>query len=94
MSDLIAPQPIEVAAAIPRKPRGQAPASALARVVARLGGWNGYDKPPGPRTKADDWRRLAGVIDGYQLAQRGRDVWIRSCQELGNPIAGAVTASR
>ncbi len=37
-------------------------------ITARLGGWNGYYKPPGPKTMADGWRRLAAMLDGYAIA--------------------------
>ena len=40
----------------------------LSWVVARLGGWNCYDKPHGPTTMADGWRRLAERLEGYALA--------------------------
>jgi hypothetical protein len=47
-------------------PRGSL--SWLAWITARLGGWNGYYKPPGPKTMADGWRRLAAMLDGYAIA--------------------------
>lgn len=37
-------------------------------VVARLGGWNCYYKPPGPKTMRDGWQRFAAIADGYTLA--------------------------
>lgn len=40
----------------------------LSWVVARLGGWNCYYKPPGPKTMADGWKRLAERLQGYHLA--------------------------
>ena len=40
----------------------------VAWVVARLGGWNCYYKPPGPKTMADGWKRLAERLAGYHLA--------------------------
>ena len=48
-------------------PRGSL--SWLAWITARLGGWNGYYKPPRPKTMADGWRRLAAMLDGYAIAQ-------------------------
>ena len=36
-------------------------------IVARLGGWNCYYKPPGPKTMRDGWRRFAAIAEGYQL---------------------------
>lgn len=47
-------------------PRGSL--SWLAWITARLGGWHGYYKPPGPKTMADGWRRLAAMLDGYAIA--------------------------
>jgi hypothetical protein len=43
-------------------------------VVARLGGWNCYYRPPGPKTMADGWRRLAAMLDGFKLATATQDV--------------------
>jgi Transposase DDE domain len=40
----------------------------LSWVTARLGGWNCYYKPPGPKTMADGWKRLAERLQGYHLA--------------------------
>ena len=37
-------------------------------VAARLGGWNCYYKPPGPKTMRDGWNRLAATLEGYALA--------------------------
>ena len=47
-------------------PRGSL--SWLAWITARLGGWHGYYRPPGPKTMADGWRRLAAMLDGYAIA--------------------------
>ena len=41
----------------------------LSWIVARLGGWNCYYKPPGPKTMRDGWQRFAAIAEGYQLAQ-------------------------
>ena len=41
----------------------------LAWVVGRLGGWNCYGKPPGPKTMQAGWTRLAAMLAGYLLAQ-------------------------
>ena len=49
-------------------PRGSL--SWLAWITARLGGWHGYYKPPGPKTMADGWRRLTAMLDGYAVAHR------------------------
>jgi hypothetical protein len=40
----------------------------LAWIVARLGGWNCYYKPPGPKTMRNGWNRLAATLAGYALA--------------------------
>lgn len=41
----------------------------LSWVTARLGGWNCYYKPPGPKTMAAGWRRLADKLDGFNIAR-------------------------
>ncbi len=46
-------------------------------IAARLGGWNCYYKPPGPKTMRDGWNRLAATLDGYALAIQ--------CQNPGIP---------
>jgi hypothetical protein len=83
-SDLIAPELIEPVAAIARSLQGKTvrqqnrhPKGSLAWlawVVARLGGWNCYYKPPGPKTMAAGWPRLVAMLDGYRLAAAARDV--------------------
>jgi hypothetical protein len=40
----------------------------VAWITARLGGWNCYYKPPGPKTMRDGWTRLAATLEGYALA--------------------------
>lgn len=40
----------------------------LAWIAARLGGWNCYGKPPGPKTMATGWNALAQQLKGYKLA--------------------------
>jgi Transposase DDE domain len=44
----------------------------LAWVVARLGGWNCYYRPPGPKTFAQGWRRLADRLEGFAAATHHR----------------------
>jgi hypothetical protein len=83
-SDLIAPELIEPVAAIARSLEGKTARQQnrhpkgslawLAWVVARLGGWNCYYKPPGPKTMAAGWPRLVAMLDGYRLAAGARDV--------------------
>ena len=41
----------------------------LSWIVARLGGWNCYYKPPGPKTIRAGWDRLAAMAEGYLIAQ-------------------------
>jgi len=42
-------------------------------IAARLGGWNCYYKPPGPKTMRNGWNRLAATLEGYVLATQGED---------------------
>lgn len=42
----------------------------VAWIAARLGGWNCYYKPPGPKTMRDGWNQLAARLEGYALASR------------------------
>jgi hypothetical protein len=41
----------------------------LSWIVARLGGWNCYYKPPGPKTMRAGWTKLTAMADGYALAK-------------------------
>jgi len=40
----------------------------IAWISARLGGWNCYYKPPGPKTMRAGWNQLAAILQGYALA--------------------------
>lgn len=40
----------------------------LAWIVARLGGWNCYYKPPGPKTMRTGWDKLAAMSAGFHIA--------------------------
>jgi hypothetical protein len=40
----------------------------LAWIVARLGGWNCYYKPPGPKTMRAGWARFATMTAGFTIA--------------------------
>jgi hypothetical protein len=40
----------------------------VAWVCARLGGWNCYYKPPGPKTMRTGWSVLSQTLTGYTLA--------------------------
>jgi len=42
-------------------------------IAARLGGWNCYYKPPGPKTMRTGWNRLAAMLEGYTLAAQGQN---------------------
>lgn len=44
----------------------------VAWIAARLGGWNCYYKPPGPKTMRIGWNRLAATLEGYALATQGQ----------------------
>ena len=46
----------------------------LSWIVARLGGWNCYYKPPGPKTMARGWKRFEAMIQGYRIATGKSDV--------------------
>jgi len=41
----------------------------LAWIIARLGGWNCYYKPPGPKTMRAGWDRFAAMAAGFLIAQ-------------------------
>jgi Transposase DDE domain len=45
----------------------------VAWIAARLGGWNCYYKPPGPKTMRIGWNRLAAMLEGYAVAMQGKD---------------------
>jgi hypothetical protein len=40
----------------------------LARIIARLGGWNCYYKPPGPKTMPAGWRQFESMAAGFTVA--------------------------
>jgi Transposase DDE domain len=40
----------------------------LAWIVARLGGWNCYYKPPGPKTMRAGWTKLEAMAEGFAIA--------------------------
>jgi hypothetical protein len=44
----------------------------VAWIAARLGGWNCYYKPPGPKTMRYGWNQLAARLEGYALATDDR----------------------
>jgi hypothetical protein len=77
-TDAIAPEQIELAAAISgslegrterqKNPWEKGSLSWLAWIAARLGGWNCYYKKPGPKTMADGWKRLKAMLEGAAIA--------------------------
>lgn len=76
-TDIIDPDDIPAAAAIcitlegdtnrQKNPHVQGSLPWLAWIVARLGGWNCYYKPPGPKTMARGLDRLLDRIQGFRL---------------------------
>lgn len=42
----------------------------VAWIAARLGGWNCYYKPPGPKTMHNGWNELAIMLAGYTIASQ------------------------
>ena len=46
----------------------------LSWIVARLGGWNCYYKPPGPKTMATGWTQLTARIEGFLIAKETQNV--------------------
>jgi len=42
----------------------------LSWIIARLGGWNCYYKPPGPKTMRAGWAQFAAMAAGFALAAR------------------------
>jgi hypothetical protein len=46
----------------------------LSWIVARLGGWNYYYKPPGPKTMHIGWTQLAAIGVGYAAARAQQNV--------------------
>lgn len=77
-TDVIAPEEINAAAAISaalegatsrqKNPHEKGSLAWLSWIAARLGGWNCYYKPPGPKTMARGCNRLIDRIAGYTLA--------------------------
>jgi Transposase DDE domain len=59
-----------------RQKNSHAPGSLawLSWIVARLGGWNCYYKPPGPKTMRAGWNELAAIAVGYALASGQHNV--------------------
>jgi hypothetical protein len=78
-SDVASPAEIDAALALgptlerntdrQRNPHPKAGLAWLSWIVARLGGWNCYYKPPGPKTMRQGWDRLAAIAEGFALAR-------------------------
>ena len=45
----------------------------LAWIIARLGGWNCYYKPPGPKTMHTGWAQFATMAAGFTIANDATD---------------------
>jgi len=45
----------------------------LSWIAARLGGWNCYYKPPGPKTMRAGWNKLEAMAFGYAIAMAGQN---------------------
>jgi Transposase DDE domain len=77
-SDVIDAALLDTAAAIGRSREGATPRQQnphphgslawLAWIIARLGGWNCYYKPPGPKTMRLGWNQFAAIAAGFTLA--------------------------
>ena len=83
-TDVIEPEEMEAAAAISatlegsteRQKNHHPPGSLawLAWITARLGGWNCYYKPPGPKTMSRGLDRLIERFEGFRAGNRRRNV--------------------
>jgi hypothetical protein len=83
-TDIIDPDDIPAAAAIcatlegstdrQKNPHPQGSLAWLAWIIARVGGWNCYYKPPGPKTMARGLDRLLDRIEGFKVATGTQDV--------------------
>jgi Transposase DDE domain len=57
-----------------KNPHKRASLAWLAWITARLGGWNCYYKPPGPKTMRTGWNELAAMAAGYTLGMPQHNV--------------------
>ena len=77
-TDVIDAALLDAAAAIARSKQGATPRQQnphphgslawLAWIIARLGGWNCYYKPPGPKTMRIGWDQFAAMAAGFAIA--------------------------
>jgi Transposase DDE domain len=83
-SDVAAPDLVSVAQAIGPTLEGQTVRQKnpykvggldwLSWIIARLGGWNCYYKPPGPKTMQRGWTKFAAMAGGYAVAMAQQNV--------------------
>jgi hypothetical protein len=52
-----------------KNPHPQHSLAWLSWIIARLGGWNCYYKPPGPKTMRAGWARFATMATGFTIAE-------------------------
>ena len=57
-----------------KNPHPKASLAWMAWIAARLGGWHCYYKPPGPKTMADGWKRLATMLEAVKIIQTTQHV--------------------
>jgi len=66
-AEAIAPT-LEGKTARQRNPHPRQSLAWLSWIIARLGGWNCYYKPPGPKTMRAGWAQFAAMAAGFALA--------------------------
>ena len=59
---------LERATARQKNPHPSRSLAWLTWIIARLGGWNCYYKPPGPKTMRAGWNKLSAMAAGYGIA--------------------------
>ena len=67
-------QKLEGATEKQKNPHAPTSLAFLSWICARLGGWNCYYKPPGPKTMATGWKILAQQLVGYSIAEQNINV--------------------
>jgi Transposase DDE domain len=66
-------QKLEGATQRQKNPHSPTSLAFVAWIAARLGGWNCYGKPPGPKTMRSGWNELAAMLCGYALATQEKN---------------------
>src|SRR6202453_2517921 len=61
----------------------------LSWIIARLGGWNCYYKPPGPKTMRAGWARFATMAAGFTIAKFSKPS--KMCESRRSSENGSVT---